>query len=87
MSAVYVVTSEHPEIHGTSLSVHSSLAGANTKAAELTNLIAERMNADIDQCDVHTATADSWEGILSNCQDYYGAQYCYVDVTECEVQS
>lgn len=87
MTTVYVVQGEHPEVPGVLLTVHASLAGANAKAAELTNMIAAYMNPDIEETDVHEATADDWAGVIENCQDYFGAQYCYVELLTREVQS
>lgn len=84
---VFVVDGEHPQVPGHRQSVHASFAGAHKAAASLVNIIAEDMNNDLDPSDVHVATAECWDGILSACQDYYGAQYCYVTVTAREVQS
>ena len=91
---VYVVTGEHPEIPGMRVTVHETLVGANAKAAELVNFIAESMNTDMDRCGVqHVATSKDWQDTLKHCQSYYGApycnvaQYCNVDITTVRVES
>ena len=81
MSKIYVVMGEHPEVAGCSVSMHASLAGANVQAAELTNMIAQYADG------IAKATPQSWPDVLEACQEHFGAQYCYVEVTEKEVQS
>lgn len=81
MSTVYVVHGEHPQVYGSLLTVHATMASANERAAFLVNVIGD------DVPDGRPAMPTDWEDVLAVYQDHFGAQYCYVDITECEMQS
>ena len=78
---VFIVTGEHPHVPGVRRSIHATFASAQKAAIDLTNLIC----CDLDEPKV--ATAATWQSIMEECEDRWGAQYTYVTIDEDEVQS
>jgi hypothetical protein len=70
---ITIVRVEHFQVPGVKLSAHSTLTGAQSRAAELV----EMMWSDDGR---RAAPRRPWQEKLATLQDAHGAQYCYVEI-------
>lgn len=77
---IFTVICSHPSVPGVQIVPCASLAIANDEAARLINIV----RADSTGFDPlpAEATAETWEPVLEQLQDWHGAAHCWLDINE-----
>lgn len=82
---IFITQGEHPFVPGTPLTAHTTHGGAADAAVALVQIIADDVRR-VNEMDLPaTVTAENWESVLEQVQEYHGAQTCAVWIVETEL--